>query len=612
MNKNIRFANTILKSFNKKLLKFFIKWGFIFGIWCIICIICICIYYGKDLPKIDFNEEITKEDNIEILYSNNEPIKLYGDSNLDITNYAEFPLYLIDGLVATEDRRFFSHHGFDIFGIARAMLVNIRAGYIKQGGSTITQQLAKMILQNSEKTLKRKVQELLLSIHLEMKFTKEEILTMYLNKAYFGAGKYGIKSAAKFYFNKEVYELDLEESAMLIGLLKAPSRYSPQNNPVLSKERTKQIIKNLYDAGFVSESEYQKYIDGYLYEIVEATTNVSENMNEELYFSDYIKSLVFDYTNKTNIEVKTTLNQKIQTNIEKNIIEFTNQNKDKLGEAQIAVLAMAKDGAILGMTGGINYNKSEFNRAIYAYRQAGSAFKLFVFLNGIREKGYTPYTKFIDEPIAVGNWFPNNYGDKYYGEVDMKTAFAKSLNSVAIQVSEYSGINNVAKLARKMGIKSKIDKDDPTIALGTTEVNLLELVSAYAVVINDGYAVIPYSITQIIDKDTNNIVYYRKSSGKSKILDDLDIDYIKEMMYETILSGTAKNAYIDKVMVNGYKYVGGKTGTSQNYADAWFIGYVNDIMIGVWIGNDDNTSMNKTTGGTLPAKLWKNIVEDII
>ena len=311
-----------------------------------------------------------------------------------------------------------------------------------------------------------------------------------------------------------------------------------------------------------------------------------------LVFRNYVKIVkkIYNYKDKCNIK----------------------NNYSFIEEVLKMLKVTLKDGAILGMTGGINYNKSEFNRAIYAYRQPGSAFKLFVFLNGIREKGYTPYTKFIDEPIAVGNWFPNNYGDKYYGEVDMKTAFAKSLNSVAIQVSEYSGINNVAKLAKKMGIKSKIDKDDPTIALGTTEVNLLELVSAYAVVINDGYAVIPYSITQIIDKDTNNIVYYRKSSGKSKILDDLDVDYIKEMMYETILSGTAKNAYIERIMQNGYRYVGGKTGTSQNYADAWFIGYVNDIMIGVWIGNDDNTSMNKTTGGTLPAKLWKNIVEDII
>lgn len=610
MNKNIKFINKILKSFNKKLLKFFIKWGFIFGIWCIICIICICIYYGKDLPNIDFKKETNKDINVEILYSNNEPIKLYGNSNLDITNYAELPLYLVDGLVATEDRRFFKHHGFDIFGISRAMIANIRAGYIKQGGSTITQQLAKMLLQNSEKTLKRKVQELLLSIYLETKFTKEEILMMYLNKAYFGAGKYGIKSASKFYFNKEVYELDLEESAMLIGLLKAPSKYSPQNNPVLSKERTRQILKNMYDADFIAEDEYNKYINNFLYDIVEATTNTTENMNEELYFADYVRNRVLDYTNKTNIKVKTTLNQNIQKNIETSVINFINNNN--LEKAQLAVIVMAKDGAILGMTGGINYNKSEFNRAIYAYRQPGSAFKLFVFLAGIREKGFTPYTQFIDEPVAVGDWFPDNYAGKYYGEVDMKTAFAKSLNSVAIQVSEYSGLSNVAKLAKKMGIKSEIDPDDPTIALGTTEVNLLELVSAYAVVINDGYAVIPYSITEIVDKDTNNIVYYRKSSGKSKILDDLDIDYIKEMMYETILSGTAKNAYIDKVMANGYKYVGGKTGTSQNYADAWFIGYVDDIMIGVWIGNDDNTSMNKTTGGTLPAILWKSIAEKII
>lgn len=610
MKKHVK--KLLSKIFNKKVFKFFIKWGFVLFIWLFICGIIICIYYGKDLPDIDFQKETNKDVNIEILYSNNEPIKLYGSANSDITNYAELPLYLVDGLVATEDRRFFSHHGFDVFGILRAMITNIRAGYIKQGGSTITQQLSKMLLQNSQKTLKRKVQELLLSIYLEMKFTKEEILMMYLNKAYFGAGKYGIKSASKFYFNKEVYELDLEESAMIVGLLKAPSKYSPQNNPVLSKERTRQILKNMYDAGFISAEEYNKYVNDFLYDIVEATTNTTENMNEELYFGDYVRNRVTDYTNKTNLRVTTTLNQKIQTSIENSIIEFINTNKNKLGKAQIAVVAMSNDGAILGMTGGINYNKSEFNRAVYAYRQPGSAFKLFVFLTGIREKGFTPYTKFKDEPVAVGNWFPDNYAGKYYGEVDMKTAFAKSLNSVAIQVSEYSGLNNVAKLAQQMGIKSKIDKDDPTIALGTTELSLLELVSAYSVVINDGYVVIPYSITKIVDEDTNNIVYYRTSSGKSKILDDLDIDYIKEMMYETILSGTGKNAYIYEVMNKGYKYVGGKTGTSQNYADAWFIGYVGDMVIGVWIGNDDNTSMNKTTGGTLPTILWRNIVERII
>lgn len=595
----------------KKILKFCIKWGFILFIWLLVIIATLLIYYSKDLPKIDLNKEINKDVSIAVLYSNNQVIKLYGNINNDITNYAELPFDLVNALVATEDRRFFNHHGFDSIGIIRAMFTNLKAGYIKQGGSTITQQLAKMILKNSEKTIKRKVQELLLSFQLEKKLSKEDIIVMYFNKAYFGAGKYGIKNATKFYFNKKVYELDLEECAMLVGLLKAPSKYSPQNNPVLTNERTKQVIKNMYETGFITLDRYNNYLNEYLFNIIQATSNSQEKLNEELYFGDYVKSQITDYTNETNLQIKTTLDQKVQSAIENSITEFINKNQAKLKNNQIAVIAMSKDGAILGMTGGINYNRSEFNRAIYGYRQSGSAFKLFVFLAGIREKNFTPYTQFIDEPVAVGKWFPDNYGGKYYGKVDMKTAFAKSLNSVAIQISEYSGIKNVANLAKKMGITSKIDKNDPTISLGTTEVNLLELVSAYAVVVNNGYPVIPYSITEIINKDTNNIIYRRKASEKSKILNDTEIEYIKEMMYETILSGTAKNATIPSLMEKGYCCIGGKTGTSQNYADAWFIGYANDIVIGVWIGNDDNSSMNKITGGTLPAILWKSIAEKI-
>lgn len=612
MKQQVKNGKILSKIFNKKVFKFFIKWGFIFFIWMLICIMLFLIYYSKDLPNIDLDKETEKEINIEILYSNNEPIKLYGNANSDITNYAELPLYLVDGLIATEDRRFFKHHGFDSLGILRAIFVNFRYGYVKQGGSTITQQLSKMILKNSEKTIKRKVQELLLAIQLERKFSKEDIITMYFNKAYFGAGKYGIKDAAKFYFDKEVYSLDLEEAAMLVGLLKAPTKYSPQNNPILSKKRTKQIIKNMHELGFISDKEYNEYLKKYIFSIAEAVSNSDENFNEELYFSDYIKSQISDYTNETNLKIKTTLDLNIQKYIEGSIINFVNENKDKLKDSQISVIVMSKDGAILGMTGGINYNKSSFNRSIYGYRQSGSAFKLFVFLSGIREKGFTPYTMFIDEPVAVGNWFPDNYAGKYYGKVDMKTAFAKSLNSVAIQISEYSGIKNVANLAKKMGIISNIDKNDPTIALGTSEINLLELVSAYVVVINDGYAVIPYSITEIINNDNNNIEYKRKSDKKSRILNDLEIEYIKEMMYETIISGTGKNAGINKLINKGYCCIGGKTGTSQNYADAWFIGYANDVVVGVWIGNDNNTSMNKTTGGTLPTILWKSIVEKII
>ena len=596
---------------NKKVLKFFLKWGFIFGVWFSIFIVILLMYYSKDLP--DINPIInTNETSMELLYSNNNELYRYGNLNTNIENYAEFPLYLVDCLLATEDRKFFKHHGFDYFAILRAMFVNLRYGSIKQGGSTITQQLSKMILKNTKKTMKRKLQELILAFQLEKKLSKEEIITMYLNKAYFGAGKYGIKDASKFYFNKTVSQLDLEESAMLIGLLKAPSKYSPKNNPVLSKQRTKQIITNMYDAKLLSKEEYNNYLNTYFDSIVDATTNSNIFLNQKMYFADWIKSQIKDYTTHENIEIQTTLNEYIQDILESNIANFVKQYSDKLKDSQIAVVVMANDGAVLGMTGGIDYNKSEFNRALYAFRQPGSAFKLFVFLAGIREQNYNPDSLFIDEPIAVGNWFPDNYGEKYYGEVDMKTAFAKYLNSVAIQISEYSGIKNVAKMAKKMGISSYIDGGDPTIALGTPQVNLLELTSAFAVIANNGKGVIPYSITKIKDKDTNNIIYKRKTTGLPYILNEYEVDYMREMMHEVIRTGTGKNARIQSLINLGNCCIGGKTGTSQNYSDAWFIGYANDIVIGVWIGKDNNKSMGRTTGGTLPSLLWRSIVVDLI
>lgn len=599
------------KSFLKSFLKFSFKWGFILGIWLILALIALFFYYSIDLPDIKPIIDDKIETNIEILYSDGTEIKSYGNVKSDITNYAEFPLYLVDGLIATEDRKFFKHHGFDYFGIIRAMFVNLKAGRIVQGGSTITQQLSKMILQNNKKTLKRKVQELMLSIQLERKLTKEEILMMYLNKAYFGAGKYGISDAAKFYFNKRISDLDLEECAMLIGLLKAPSKYSPQNDPILSKERTKQIIINMYNTGLLSDIEYKSYLNTYFASIIDATINSEERLEEKLYFAEWVRSSLSGYTNKNNIEVKTTLNSRIQNIIEKSIDNFRIKQKQKLKNSQIAAIILSKDGAILGMTGGINFNKSEYNRAIYAYRQPGSAFKLFVFLAGIREKHFSTNTKFIDEPVAVGNWFPENHNERYYGEVSMKEAFAKSLNSVAIQINEYSGIKNVAKMARKMGILSEIDQDDPTISLGTTQVNLLELTSAYAVILNNGNAIIPHSIIQIKDKETNNIIYLRKASKLSQILTENEVNQMREMMFEVLNSGTGQNAKIEDLMYKGARYIGGKTGTSQNYSDAWFIGYANDIIIGIWIGNDDNTSMGKIAGGTLPAILWKEIVMGI-
>ncbi|MDR2526953.1 MAG: transglycosylase domain-containing protein, partial [Rickettsiales bacterium] len=361
-------------------------------IWAVIGLVIFIFYCSVDLPDVLPMLE-SKSININILYSDNRLMKRYGDYSAEINNYAEFPLHLVDALIATEDRRFFKHHGFNYFSIIRALFVNLRAGYIKQGGSTITQQLAKFILRNNKKTIKRKIQELLLSFQLENKLTKEEILVLYFNKAYFGAGKYGIKSASQFYFGKSVADLNLEEGAMLVGLLKAPSRYTPQNNPELSAQRTKQVILNMKDAGInIKLKENENVIDS-------ATKNSTNKPDEYLYFSDWVRAQITDYASGADIIVKTTLDYKVQNAIEKAVA-------DSKIKKQLAVIALGEDGDILGMAGGNNYHRSEFNRAVYGNRQSGSCFKLFVYLSGMINKQYEPNTIFKDEPVAVGSWFP--------------------------------------------------------------------------------------------------------------------------------------------------------------------------------------------------------------
>ncbi|MDR0423388.1 MAG: PBP1A family penicillin-binding protein [Rickettsiales bacterium] len=561
----------------------------IFSTWLVVGTIIFVFYCSTDLPNLhDLMRNDTKTD-IKLLYSNDNLLKNYSSTTNEINNYAELPFDLLNALIATEDRKFFKHSGFDYLGILRAAFVNLKSGSIRQGGSTITQQVAKTLLRNSKKTFKRKVQELLLSIQLEKKMSKEEILLLYLNKSYFGAGKYGILNASKFYFNKNVSDLNLEESAMLVGLLKAPSRYTPQNNPELSIQRTKQVIVNMKNAGLLDDTNFNGTT------LIENTTyNINSNLNQEIYFADYIKGQLQDYTSKQDIIVKTTLNDSIQNAIENTIKHIEPKH-------QIAVVVLNRKGAILGMTGGIDYNSSEFNRAIYGSRQAGSAFKLFVYLAGL-EKGLEIDNEFVDEPIAVGTWFPENYNEKYYGKISMLDAFAKSSNSVAVQISEIAKPNNVAKMAKKMGISSPIDKDDPTIALGTTQVNLLELTSSYAVVINDGKAVIPFGIREIRDY-SDDIIYEKIDSNFKVILNDKLVSDAKKLLKEVVTNGTGKRAYLDNLSI------GGKTGTTQNYADAWFVGYVGDIVIGVWVGNDDNSSMKNVGGSGLPIDIWKGIVE---
>lgn len=581
-----------------KFFKFILKWGFFFSIWIATFAALALFYYFKDLPSLSDLETKGGKQIVQINYANGERITNRGEIYSSEVNFYELPENLINAVVATEDRRFFSHHGVDIFGILRASYVNQSAGRIVQGGSTITQQLAKLIFLKPERTFKRKIQEVLLAIQLERNFTKEQILTFYFNRAYFGSGNYGVGNAARHYFGKEVSHLNLRESALLAGVLKAPSKLSPKNNQELAEERADVVVNSMIEAGFLDKKSLKQ---------LNQEPNYKVDNSQRLYFADFIYEQFPEFVAKKDwrhsvIKITSSLNERVQAQLEDVLNNFTEQNSKKIGTAQVAVVVMNKSGAVLGMSSGKDYQKSQFNRAVYAKRQAGSAFKTFVYLAAF-ENGMEPDDTFEDKKINIGTWLPDNYESRYLGEVTLQQAFANSLNSVSIQLARKVGGATIAEVARQCGILSKIDKDDPTIALGTTEVTLLELTSAYATIANGGEPVIPYSILEIRN-EKNKLLYKRESSGLDKVISEESEENIKKILREVVASGTGKHA-------NVARDIHGKTGTSQNFRDAWFVGFNDKFVIGVWIGNDNNSPTNKITGGSLPASLFAEIIERI-
>ena len=578
---------------------FLCKSSIIILIWGGFCFVAIVFYYCQDLPSLDDIKIGTDEQIIEVLYSDGSKISTIGDFHDNQITFSQIPGHLIDAVVATEDRKFFIHQGVDFLGIIRAFFINLRSNKIVQGGSTITQQLAKLIFLSPERTLKRKIQELVLSWQLEQTFSKEHILILYLNRAYFGAGNYGVVEASKYYFNKPVSKINLNEAAMLAGLLKAPSRLSPNNNQELTKKRTHQVLINMIDAGYLQTDDVDQINRPIIYK---------NNNLQRLYFSDYAISQKSHYIpqeyelNKSPLRITTTMDKKLQKIIENQTNSFIKKYQTKLNNSQIAIVLMNKKGALLAMVGGKNYQKSQFNRAIHAKRQAGSAFKLFVYLTAL-QNGFTPQDTIEDKKVTLGNWSPENYNKRYYGQVSLQDAFAKSLNSVAVQLIARLDKKQIIKNALKMGVVSDINDNDATLALGTNQVSLLELVNSYGSIANDGFAIIPYSITKITNYK-QKVLYQKYPNQLYQIIDKEDIIEIKTMLKEVVINGTGQNA---NVADNIY----GKTGTSQNYRDAWFIGFKDDYILGVWMGNDDNTPTNKISGGTLPARLFGEIIKKI-
>jgi len=507
----------------------------------------------------------------------------------------EMSPWLPKAVVATEDRRFYSHFGIDPVGLIRAAVTNLRSGHIVQGGSTITQQLAKTVFLTPERSLSRKIREALLALWLEHHFSKDQILEIYLNRVYLGAGTYGADAAAHRYFAKSAAQLNLYESAVIAGLLKAPTRFNPTRDKEKTTARAAQVLDLMVETGAIDQPQ----------------ASAAEKSGAELnkvalaqpggrYFADWVADQVRDFagTADRDLTVRTTLDPRMQSAAEASVADVLTRHglQDVVSEG--ALVAMTPDGAVRAMVGGRDYNESQFNRATQAQRQPGSAFKPFVYLAGI-EAGLRPEDRFIDGPLQIGNWRPHNYTNRYLGEVTVAEAIAESINTVAVQVAQRAGIPQVIAVANRLGITSDLAQD-ASIALGTNEVNLLELVSAYAPFANGGTGVLAYGITEITDT-SGRIVYHRSGSGPGQVVSPGEVGIMNQLLTGVIAHGTGKAAAMPRPAA-------GKTGTTQDYKDAWFIGYTADLVAGVWLGNDDNTPMNKVTGGSLPAPAWKSFM----
>ena len=570
-----------------------IVWGGSLAIWAGIALIAVVAWYAYDLPAVADIGTIERRPAVTLVAADGTLLTSYGDVYGDMVSVAELPPHLPRAVLAVEDRRFYDHFGVDIFGLARAMLANLRAGRIVEGGSTVTQQLAKNLFLSPDRTVKRKVQEMLLAFWLEHKFTKDQILGLYLNRVYLGAGTYGVDAAARRYFGKPARAVNLYEAALLAGLLKAPSRYSPASSAARSDARTELVLRSMVDAGFVEPEEAGRAL-------AEKTRGRAAAGSQARYFADWVMSQVADFvgTVDRDLIVITTLNPYHQSIAEHELAALLEEEGAARDVGQAAAVLLDPDGAVRAMVGGRDYDASQFNRATQALRQPGSAFKPFVYLTAL-EHGYSPDQRMMDAPIQVRGWRPSNYGGRYYGEVTLREAFARSLNTAAVRLNEAVGAAQTAAVARRLGITSDLALH-PSIALGASEVTLLELTGAYAVFANKGFGVLPYGIDEIRGPD-GALLYRRAGGGPGRVVQPAEVDQMTNLMTATVAWGSGKAA-------NPGRPAAGKTGTSQDFRDAWFVGFTADFVAGVWLGNDDGGPTKNVTGGSLPARLWQRIM----
>lgn len=547
-------------------------------------------YCAVTLPNMEEAILRTRQPSTTIIAANGNEIKSFGTVYSEVIRSEELPQYVVDAITATEDRRFYSHFGFDIISFSRAMIANLFAGRYAQGGSTITQQVAKNLFLTNQKNIKRKTQELLLAFWLEHKFSKEQILTLYLNRVYLGSGTYGIEAASQKYFQKSSRDLNMLEAAVIAGMLKAPSRYNPIASQKRALDRAAVVLKNMADNGYISKAEKAAALK------MKLGTEKSMKVENANYFADWVYNEVNDYIGErdNDIYVMTTLDQNLQEKAAQILSRTITANKAK-NVTQGAIVVLDYQGAVKVMVGGINYNRSQFNRATQALRQPGSAFKPFVYLTAL-QKGYTREDKIADVPLTIGNWKPENADKKYYGEVSLEYALIKSLNLATINLAQQLKGSDIIRNAKKMGISTPI-KNTPSLPLGTFEVKVIDMATSYAAIANGGYAVWPHSIEEIYTKDGFQL-YQREPDNEIRILDKNNVAELTKMLANVINYGTGRKAQIAG-------FGAGKTGTSQGNRDAWFVGFNNRYVAAVWLGNDDDSPMKGVSGANLPAEIWQ-------
>jgi penicillin-binding protein 1A len=568
----------------------------VLGLWGVIGLAAIIAYHAAQLPPIDQLAVPKRPPNIAILASDGSLLANRGETGGRTVALKELPPYLPKAFVAIEDRRFFDHWGIDPVGVTRAIVRNVTHRGVAQGGSTLTQQLAKNLFLTQERTASRKIQEAILALWLERNYSKNALLELYVNRVYFGAGAYGVEAAAQRYFAKPAKDVTLAEAAMLAGLVQAPSRLAPNRNPQAAQARAELVLAAMGDLGFVKPEQIKTAL------AAPAKPARPQGAGSANYAADMVMDVLDDFVGviEADVLVQTTIEPALQAAAEKAVTDELTAKGQKFGVGQGALVAMRPDGAVKALVGGRSYADSQFNRATQAKRQPGSAFKPFVYLAAL-ERGLTPDTLRDDAPIVHKGWNPENYSRDYRGPVPLRQALALSLNTVAVRLGLEVGPKAVVQTAQRLGIASPLQAV-PSIALGTSEVSPLELVGAYAAFANGGTGVVPYVIAQVKRGD-GKVLYRRTEGGLGRVVEPGAVAAMNTMMRDTFVIGTARAGAIP-----GWE-TAGKTGTSQDFRDAWFVGYSGTLVAGVWLGNDDGEPMKKVTGGGLSVDVWSRFMK---